>query len=176
MSMVVKIICRCQISGIILGGFMSKYVIRIIIVNAFQRHTYSFAFDQRNALRNASLHKCHRLLCLYLAICLGTRGGGRWNHLWIRPCSTSYIGLYFKAQLCAEIINIIIHKHRCCPKMGPKIARNSNTWQNSFLTRTPVDLHLDTLMMDWLLQLVSPPDQKCLAPDQVSPPDQKYHH
>ena len=23
--------------------------------------------------------------------------------------------------------------------------------------------------MDWLLQLVSPPDQKCLAPDQVSP-------
>ena len=55
------------------------------------------------------------------------------------------------------------------PKMGPKIARNSNTWQNSFLTRTPVDLHLDTRMMDWLLQLVSPPDQKCLAPDQVSP-------
>ena len=58
------------------------------------------------------------------------------------------------------------YKH---PKISPKIAWNYNTWQNSFLTRTPVDLHLDTRMMDWLRQLVSPPDQQCLAPDQVLP-------
>ena len=80
-------------------------------------------------------------------------------------CSTSYIGL---TSSCSFVQNWFSFNSKD-PKMGPKIARNSNTWQNSFLTRSPADLHLDTRMMDWLLQLVSPPDQKCLAADQVSP-------
>ena len=95
-SMVVNIICRCQISWASLYEWLFNlhcHCKRISKASLF------ICFDQRNALKNVSLHKCHRLLCLYLAICLGTRGG-RWTRLWITVLYRLHRSLLQVAALC----------------------------------------------------------------------------